>query len=337
MSESKRNKSGAAWNLGDSFGIPSQQSGQMGKTFSEIRKQRNLKREEEKRNQIRRRIAIVLFSVCFLIGAFFLTWEYLKERRTQSANLTLMALLNEPELAEVEVKAPLSGNVEETVKAENAGYMEEKLKTNNIQAILQMNPDFVGWIRVHCLYRIDNPVFQRDNVYYLSHDAVGEKDKEGSVFVDENSLLNPRDGNVILYAHNCASGAKFGTLYQMANLEYLSRDPFVTLGVITQENEYREDLYVPFAALRTTVGYREEEFDFLVRNFKDEASFQYYYGKAVEKSLIPDAVGCTFQDSLLTLVTCSDRAGESRFVVLLRRVREEEDPEQLKQRFLQLN
>ena len=331
MPERRKQENRTAREPGGSFGFPTKNTGRQTLSAAEERKLRNLARQKEKQRGLYRRAGIVLFTACLLAGLILLAYEAVREHRLGLADRRLGELLfgtentqTEPEPERLTEDAKLSV---EFVGSDNTD------RFGRIQTIREMNPDFVGWIRVHCLYRIDLPVFQRDNAFYLNHDAAGEKSEDGSVFLDENSVLHPRDANIIVYAHNCASGERFGTLYQLSNPEYLSKDPLVTFGIVDERGEYKEEEYVPFAALRTTVGYRKKEFDFLVRSFADDASFRVFYQEAVGRSLIKDAVGCAFRDPLLTLVTCSDRAGESRFIVLLRKVREEEDPEELKRRF----
>ena len=331
MPERRKEETRTARESGGSFGFPAKQTGPQMLSAAEGRKFRNLAREKEKRRGFYRRVGIVLFAACFLTGIILLVFESVRDHRSGMADRRLGELLFGTENGQTEPEPEgAAGNAEPLAEFEGTGNAE---RFGRIQAIRQMNPDFVGWIRVHCLYRIDLPVLQRDNAFYLNHDAAGQKNEEGSVFLDESSTLHPRDANIIVYAHNCASGERFGTLHQMANPEYLSKDPLVTFGFVDDRGEYQEEEYIPFAALRTTVGYRENEFDFLVRNFADEAAFRAFYQEAVGRSLIEDTVGCIPLDSLLTLVTCSDRAGESRFVVLLRKVREGEDPEELKRRF----
>ncbi len=300
---------------------------------ADARRLRNLSREQEKKRNRKRRIVTVVFLVCLATGVIILTGDYMRRQRSGFVSRSLARLLNGMDNAPEEETDP-AGNVYEPMQDSDKKNASSVGLGGGIEAIRQINPDFVGWLRVHCLYRIDLPVFQRDNEYYLTHDTAGAVSEEGSAFVDADCILNPRDDNVIVYAHNCASGEMFGTLYQMANPEYLSQDPFVTFGVLDENGEYSENEYVPFAVLRTTVGYQEDEFDFLVRSFPDEESFRFFCDSAERRSLIRDVVGCDRNDRFLTLVTCSDRTRESRLVVLLRRIRNDEDASQLKERFL---
>ena len=329
----RRGGGNAAQPPGGSPGAPRRDLGREDLTAADERRIRNLAREREKRRARGRKIRVGIFLLCLFAGLGLWVSDQAVRQNARAANQSLRAFLG-PGGGAPGAEAPPEG-AGEAEAAERRDAASPAAAGAGLAAIRQDNSDLVGWIRVHCLYRIDLPVFKRDNEYYLNHDASGGRNEEGSVFVDEGSTLSPRDMNCIVYAHNCASGEMFGTLYQMANPVYLSQDPLVTFGLLDANGVYAEEEYVPFAVLRTTVGYREDEFDFLVRNFDDEEGFRFFYERAAARSLIPDRVGCERGDTLLTLVTCSDRAGESRLVVLLRRLRQGEDAAQMKQRFSQ--
>ena len=153
------------------------------------------------------------------------------------------------------------------------------------------------------------------------HGAQGKKHTgRKDTLLDEESTLVPRDDNLIVYAHNLASGEMFGSLFRMGDRKYLDRDPFVTFSTL-----YEEDEYVPVAVLVTTVGQGSKDFHFMVKSFASEESFQTFVAAARERSKIQLNVDCRWGDKLLTLVTCNDEARTERLIVLLRRRREGED------------
>ena len=62
--------------------------------------------------------------------------------------------------------------------------------SSRFAALLKQNPDIVGWLTVEGL--IDTAVVRRDNVYYLTHDALGNGNENGAVFMEEIISLSDR-------------------------------------------------------------------------------------------------------------------------------------------------
>ena len=286
---------------------------------SETRRERNLKllQRERKRNALL--LSGAFLSVCFIvIGVFLLLSDWLGLTRIRESRYA----------AETAVETDRDGA--QGTMHDSSGPSGSN--PGSLDSLRSAYPDCIAWLNVHSLYQINFPVFQRDNAFYLDHDASGRKNSKGAAFLDENCSLSPRDQNLIVYAHNLASGEMFGSLFRMAETAYLSNDPFVSF--ITEADGAE---YVPVAVLRTTVGYRDGEFDFLQRNFDTADAFNRFIGQARAHSQIALSIECEEQDDYLTLVTCSDREGTGRLVAILRKVRSEEEKALLLRYFQALN
>ena len=281
-------------------------------------------RRSTRRKRRRRRrliLAALLLSGSGVLILLSLRWYLADWQDTEAMKRANAAFTGKMQTAEPQQQTGEPGTgidpKEERTLSTDAGSAAvlEKYRT-----LHEESPDFAGWIRVHCLYQIDFPVFLRDNSFYLTHDAQGETNEKGAAFLDEESTLVPRDDNLIVYAHNLASGEMFGSLFRMGDRKYLDRDPFVTFSTL-----YEEDEYVPVAVLVTTVGQGAKDFHFMVNSFATEESFQTFVAEARERSRVQLNVDCRWGDKLLTLVTCNDEARTERLIVLLRRLREGED------------
>lgn len=192
------------------------------------------------------------------------------------------------------------------------------------QRLHERNSDLVGWLTIERLYRVDLPIVQRDQSYYLRRDFDGNSNVNGTAFLDSACRIWPRDDNLIIYAHNMKSGEMFGELHRLADAEYYMQAPMVWFDTI-----YEEGMYVPVAAVLCTVQDGPEYFPFYQRNFADAAAFDAYVAgaKAVSKLDTPFTAVCG--DDLLTLVTCWDEKNEYRFVLILRRIRADENADAL--------
>lgn len=193
------------------------------------------------------------------------------------------------------------------------------------QTLLERNPDLVGWLKMDRIYRVDFAVVQRDHSYYLRRDFDGKSNMNGTAFMDVSSAIWPRTDNLIIYAHNMKSGEMFGELRRLLNEDYYREKPLTTFNTL-----YERGTYVPLAAFRCSIVPGENYFDLCVSEFDGPGGFGAYIDRARQLSSIHPPYDAQWGDQLLTLVTCSD-ADEDRVVVLLRRIRPDEDRDALVQ------
>ena len=88
-----------------------------------------------------------------------------------------------------------------------------KIKNDYIAALMTINSDAVGWLKVNNT-NIDYAVLQTlDNDYYLSHNIYKEEDPNGWLFLDYENRADTIDDNMIIYGHNrLVNGVMFGSL-----------------------------------------------------------------------------------------------------------------------------
>ncbi len=181
-------------------------------------------------------------------------------------------------------------------------------------SLRRQNADIVGWLRADGV--VDTAVVQRDNVFYLDHDALGNENVSGAVFLEETVDLRRDPYTLILYGHNMKTGARFGALHLYEKPAFLRAHPFISLDTLYGEGTYviaavstisleegslaRVDLSRLCSA---TVAWREKELK-----------------KIMALSIYNGAVDAEAGDRLLLLVTC-DGDRQSRRVVLARRLR----------------
>ena len=194
---------------------------------------------------------------------------------------------------------------------------------NRFRHLRKESPDLVGWLTINTL--LDEPVVQRDNVYYLTRDAMKKQNVNGAIFLDAAVSLRSRPYTLILYGHNIKTGAMFGNLRNFENGSYYRSNPFITFDTL-----YEEGRYVVFSA---GVISTEEK----VKNYVDFLSF---FSPVVQErqsaidALISASVhNCTVDvepgDQLLLLVTCAEKDSERR-VIAARRLRDGETEQGLK-------
>ena len=181
----------------------------------------------------------------------------------------------------------------------------------------------VGWLTINRL--LDEPVVQRDNVYFLDHDAKGKENVNGALFLDSGIPLKSRPYTYIIYGHNMKSGAMFGSLRNYENRAYYHNAPFITFDTMYEEGRY---VIVAVGSV-STEEWGRNYVNFYALKSLDIAGRQ----KAIDALISASVHTCTIdvqpEDQLLVLVTCVDK-DEERRVVAARRIRDGEDEKELK-------
>lgn len=202
------------------------------------------------------------------------------------------------------------------------------------------NPDTIGWLKAG--ENIDGPVVQRDNEYYLKHNFFGEEDKNGTLFVNMNNQLVPRDDVLLIHGHDMKSGAMFGKLLKFREESYMKQHPLVVFRTI---NDTKNVYYVPIAGFDASMlPGKQSYFDITQISFEDDSTetvnpnvstkrhskaFQTYLDSLQEWSYWKSPVDVNVDDELLMLITCSYIQEDGRFMLVCRKLRDNETPEMI--------
>ena len=210
-----------------------------------------------------------------------------------------------------------SGVLPQVPYPDNAG-----LKVSDRFARLRKKGKYiVGWLRME---GVDEAVAQKDNTFFLDHDATGKKNVNGAIFLEEDTDLRTRPYTVILFGHNMKSGNMFGRLRK-----YLDRKYFQQHRIIHFDSMYEEGTYAVFAAEKiSTVPGTALHFNLWAlatndRNQREQAIHR--LNILADRDSLLDVQA---DDQILLLVTCIDEDTD-RLVVAARRLREEETEEHL--------
>jgi len=121
--------------------------------------------------------------------------------------------------------------------------------------MLQINPDYVGWIRIDGT-DIDYPVVRgTDNEKYLHTSFYGEENITGAVFMDYRNVgdltthkLGESLPHIIIYGHNLQQGGMFSDLRRLLNSQFYEEHRIITLIVNDKHIEFEI-----FSARRTDI------------------------------------------------------------------------------------
>ena len=190
----------------------------------------------------------------------------------------------------------------------------------------RQNNDLIGWITINGT-EVDNPVYQRDNEFYLNHDMYGKVNSYGSIFLDERCDAYPSrtTQNQIIYGHNMRYGAMFGTLDEYRDIEYYRQHPTIVFDSLWEHKEYKIfAIMITNDSTDNTFGY---SFTPYRSNFVNQEDFLLWTEYCKQRSLYDIDVDIKPDDEVITLSTCCYDFDEARFILVGRLVREDESSE----------
>ena len=208
----------------------------------------------------------------------------------------------------------------------------------NFEALYDINPDIIGWISIDGIYlndtdqlAINYPVVQcDDNDFYLQYDFYGNEQDYGALYADYRATVGGknRSSNVTIYGHNMKTEYYFHHLrdYNRTNPSFVSEHRTVNFSSL-----YKQDKYIIFACFLVSV-HEEDDNQPLFRyhncvEFRTDADFDYWYKNVMYRNYYKTDIDCDINDEYLTLSTCAYDIGDSRFVVVARKLRDGEDPD----------
>lgn len=174
----------------------------------------------------------------------------------------------------------------------------------------EINNDYIGHI-VFDSNIINLPVLQaNDNDYYLRRNINKEYDIKGIPFIDYRCSLN--DQNIIIYGHYIKKGSQemFTPLEKLID----SRDnDSLQLRLRTSIRQYK------LVSILIVDGENNDNYPFLLQNYsQSEINILNDYIK--ENSIYSSNDSITLNDSILTLITCTNDMNEFREIAIFKEI-----------------
>lgn len=181
--------------------------------------------------------------------------------------------------------------------------------------------DIVGWLKAD---QLDEAVVQRDNSFFLDHDAAGNRNSNGAIFMDQSIGLATRPYTLILYGHNMKSGNMFGRMKKYKQSSY-----FYSHQILSFDSMYEEGRYAVFAVMEMSTLPGSAAWYNLWSLTTDNRKEREEAIRLLERrSAVAGTLDVRADDQILLLVTCMD-GEDDRLVVAARRLREGEREDQL--------
>lgn len=205
----------------------------------------------------------------------------------------------------------------------------------DLDALLQVNPDTIGWITVpntDISYPVmqstdcDEPAFDK---YLHGRGADGQYNYFGAIYADSRGRITQDNypDNIILYGHNMypLNEEFFSHLVRYESFDFYKQNPVIGFDTL-----YGKDDWKIFSIMYINVQSEDGElFDFIgdkYINFETEEDFNEYYSEITRRSLINTDIRVEYGDNILTLVTCERRfIKDARLVIYARKIRPDEE------------
>lgn len=225
-------------------------------------------------------------------------------------------------------EAPTPETDEKAAQAFGNRYPDNpKLKVSSrFQNLRKKSGYIMGWLK---LDGVDEAVVQKDNTFFLNHDAMGNRNVNGAIFLDEGISLLDRPPCLLLYGHNMKTGAMFGNLKKFEQSGYAYKHRIITCDTL-----YEEGTFVVFAVGQISIVRGTARFaDLYALTSLDEGVRQEALNSLIACDMTGSVTDVSAKDQLLLLITCTSD-DDQRLVVAARRLREGEAEDNIQMKTL---
>ena len=175
-------------------------------------------------------------------------------------------------------------------------YIKLPFNNVNLENLLKVNQDTVGFISVGGT-NINYPVVQtKDNKYYLKHSFKKEANDAGWIFMDYRNNATNFDKNTIIYGHSRFDLTMFGTLKNILKSKWINnKDNYIIRFSTTEENT----LWQVFSVYTIpTENY------YITTSFNDDQDYEIWINTMIKRSEYKFNTQVNGKDQVLTLSTC---------------------------------
>ncbi len=180
----------------------------------------------------------------------------------------------------------------------------------NFTELWKINKDIYAWIKIPNT-AVDYPILQTDgdDAFYLEHNIYKQYSFAGCIYSEKINSKDFSDPNTILYGHNLLNGTMFASLHNFRDPDFFDNNEYIY--ILMPEHTL---IYRIFSAYEYDDRHIMYSFDF---NNPDVFADYLEYATNPVNSMTYNVreTGVTANDTILTLSTCMDGTGASRYLV----------------------
>lgn len=249
-----------------------------------------------------RRVLYIVLIAVFAFSAFKIGRTYYNYNKADTAYEEIQDAYVSPN---TEPFIPEETVNEDPQQAIQQAVPSEPPITIDFPSLLERNSDVIGWL--YCPDTVVNyPVVQgQDNDQYLHRDLDGKYLVSGTLFADyRNGPLEQRS-NYIIYGHNMKNGTMFSMLTKYKNQAYYDDHPI--MYYLTPDGNYRFELFA---------GLVVQQDDKIYMPNQSQEEFSVLLSQCRAKSTFLSDVELEYDDTIVTLSTCSYESDNARYIVI---------------------
>ena len=181
--------------------------------------------------------------------------------------------------------------------------IEEKKEVINFQDLININSDFIGWIKIEDT-NINYPIVQgTNNTYYLKHSFYKEYSNAGSIYMDATANSNFSSKNTFIYGHYTSDGSMFGQIGKYMKQDFY--DKHKEIYIYTSEQNYKLEVFSVHVDKASSKSYQ--------MNFTTDESYKDYIDLMKSYSVIKSDIEIDYtEDRIVTLYSCSHERGHAK-------------------------
>lgn len=191
-------------------------------------------------------------------------------------------------------------------------------KMLQLRELKKQNSDIVAWLEI-ANTEINYPVLQTtDNEYYMTHTYKKEYSSDGSIFLDKDYNWDLPSSNLLIYGHNNKNGNMFQNLLKYEDESYYKEHPIIEFTTVDEDCEYEI-----ISVFKSRVYYKSEKSVFRYYYFinaENEEEYNNYVEESKKASLYDTGKTAQYGEQLLTLSTCEYSQEDGRFVIVAKKV-----------------
>lgn len=229
------------------------------------------------------KIIYVLLFVLMAVFCFYKAYEIKKEQ----------GKIKEEQNELIEI-AEIPEKVEE---------IEEKKNEINFQELININSDFVGWIKIEDT-NINYPIVQgTNNTYYLKHSFYKEYSNAGSIYMDATANSNFESKNTFIYGHYTSDGSMFGQLGKYMKQDFYNNHK--EIYIYTTNQNYKLEIFSVHVDKASSKSYQ--------MNFTTDEAYRDYIELMKSYSVVKSDIEVDYiNDRIVTLYSCSHERGHAK-------------------------
>lgn len=219
----------------------------------------------------------------------------------------------EAEPSDVSAEEPEAGIEDDDIETTGLAYESAEDTQIDFAVLKEENPDIFAWIYIPGT-AIDYPVLQSDQAddFYEYHNAYGETDDSGAIYIELANLSSMCDFNTVLHGKTGAdSNGLFSDLYRFANPDFF--EDHEQIYVYLDGNVLTYEVFAAYERENTSLI---RTYDFTYISGCEQFLNDLYATRDMSMNLREGWDDITPYHFLITLTTQKEENAEKQFVVI---------------------